>query len=295
MIYEHTNYREWLQAELQQRKEDNPAFSAQAFAMRLGLSQAYMSLLMSGRRKLTVKAASLIAEKLGLDDSEQHYLKTLIQKEKHAGTELEAAMDSELAKIRKEHELTPINLVRFRVMSDWYYSAILELINIEGIPHSGESFAKQLGITVQEAKEAIGVLLRLKLITREDGRFIRSDEGYLATPTEVFSKALQRFHMQMLTKSREAIKSQTVEQRAFTGMTMSIDPEKLPEAKRRVQKFTEELMEFLESGERKAVYQMSFQLFQLNNALETQEPVPVAKQSSRDSHGKRKDRNHVDH
>lgn len=289
MIFAHSNYRDWLQAELTQRREENPAYSAQAFALRLGLSQAYMSLLMSGRRKLTNKTACLLAEKLKLNESEQRYLRTLIQKEKHTGTELEAAMDSELAKIRKENELTPLNLERFRVMSDWYYSAILELINVDGVPHSGEAFARELGIPVEHAKEAIGTLLRLNLIKREEGKFHRSDEGYLATPTEIFSKALQRFHMQMLTKSREAIKNQSVDQRAFTGMTMSIDPKRLPEAKRRIQKFSEELMEFLEGGERKAVYQLSLQLFQLNAAAEMQKNAMSVDESARTTDGKNLD------
>ena len=62
-----------------------------------------------------------------------------------------------------------------------------------------------------------------------------------------------------------AVDDQPLEERNITGITMSIDPKKLPEAKSRVNNFMEELMEFLEDGDRSEVYQLSTQLFKLIN------------------------------
>ena len=54
----------------------------------------------------------------------------------------------------------------------------------------------------------------------------------------------------------------------MTSVTMSIDPEKLEQARNLIQEFQERLDNFLESGEKKEVYQLTISLFPLQT-LET--------------------------
>jgi hypothetical protein len=54
-------------------------------------------------------------------------------------------------------------------------------------------------------------------------------------------------------------------------MCMAIDPALLPEAKRRIDAFTTELMRFLEAGSRKSVYQLHVNLFPLQVPMKTKE------------------------
>jgi hypothetical protein len=51
---------------------------------------------------------------------------------------------------------------------------------------------------------------------------------------------------------------------------MSIDPAKLPAARVKIQRFLDELCDFMESGKKKSLYQVSVQLFPFN--LSSSEP-----------------------
>jgi hypothetical protein len=63
-----------------------------------------------------------------------------------------------------------------------------------------------------------------------------------------------------------AIEKQTTAERDFSGCTIAIDPAKLPQARELIRNFQKELMELVKDGEKTAVYQMSMQLFRLDQA-----------------------------
>ena len=64
-----------------------------------------------------------------------------------------------------------------------------------------------------------------------------------------------------------ALENDPLERRSTTGMTMAIDPSKLPVARKLIEDFMFKLCEVLESGERAALYQLSVSLFSLDGRL----------------------------
>ena len=58
----------------------------------------------------------------------------------------------------------------FALISDWYHFAILGLAEIKSSKASPLWIAKRLGITHDEAKEAVDRLLRLRIIEVENGK-----------------------------------------------------------------------------------------------------------------------------
>ncbi len=81
---------------------------------------------------------------------------------------------------------------------------------------------------------------------------------------ELTTGAHRRHQKQILEKSIASLENTPIAKRNHTSMTMAIDPALLPEAKRRMEKFTQELCDFLESGKRKQVYEMAVNLFPMS-------------------------------
>ena len=105
MIYQHKDYRSWLDEEIKRRRKDNPLLSTTTFAKKLGISQALLSLILSGKRKLTPKIAQEIGDRLKLSDHELSYLLLIIAHENANAADQKKFYANELKKfkVKKVH------------------------------------------------------------------------------------------------------------------------------------------------------------------------------------------------
>ncbi len=254
-----TNYRSILTSELLQRVKNNPAYSLRRFAQQLELSPATLSGVLSGKRRLSLKSASKISDRLNLTpaDAAKFYQSVASSLTENGARILSPSIP----------EYKALSEDVFRVISEWYYYAILELTYVSGCQDHPRWFAKKLGINYNQAADAIERLITVGLLDRKKGRLIKTNV-HLASPSGISSSAVRQRHREILNKALESLETHSVNERDFTSMTMSIDPALLPEAKKRIAEFRRELCAFLESGKRKRVYEMSVQLFPLSEGDE---------------------------
>jgi len=263
--------REAIAREIHRRKRDNPLYSMNSFAKRSGISLAYLSLILSGKRRMSPRVAARFAATSGLSQHEREYFLLLAKRETAPDDETRSFLDKKLRELLRRGGGRREDLLAFDVISDWHYSAILEAIQVEELPHTAAAIGERLGLPEARVKEALGKLRKLKLLRRTGKRWERCDGGFLNTSTEVKSLALRSFHKQALRLAILALEHDPLEKRSCTGITMAIDPDRLPEAKRRIQEFQQELMEFLEGGARREVYQLETALFRLQNREQGEE------------------------
>ncbi len=270
MIYGAQTSREAIAREIHRRKSENPLYSMHSFAKRSGISLAYLSLIMNGKRRVSPKVADRIAAAAGLSALEREYFSLLVKRESIQDEEMRAFLDEKIQNFLRKSGTSEAEILAFDVIADWHFSALLEAIRVQGLPHNAESLGARLGLTPAVVTKSLDKLKKLKLIEKKGARYMRREDRFLRTSTEVRSLALRRFHKQALRLGIEAVERDSVEERSCTGVTMAIDPARLPEAKRRILKFQKELMEFLGGGERHEVYQLECVLFRLKN---TEEPL----------------------
>jgi uncharacterized protein (TIGR02147 family) len=112
--------------------------------------------------------------------------------------------------------------------------------------------------------QMVTTLQYFKLIqVDEKNKIKRLDNGMVYTMNDIVNKALREFHEGILHSAAKAIKVQATEKRNFNGITMAIDEKKLPEAKRMIRDFINQLSVFLEQGSKNKVYQLEVALFDL--------------------------------
>lgn len=237
-----------LEREYIKRKQRNSAYSLRAFAKYLGIGIASLSDCLSLKRSLSKKNILKIIDKLELSP---HEAEILLAESQKALTKTET--DLYRLKIKDD---------QFKIMSDWYHFAILELALIKDHKATPVWVAHKLGISVIEAQVAIERLVNLKFLTIKRNKFQRMTAPVIASSATP-SSAIRRRRKQLLDLAKESIDNDPLEDRAFWDTTMAIDPKNIEKAREMLIKYSRKICKTLETGNQKEIYQLSVGLFPL--------------------------------
>ena len=223
------------------------------FSQALGVSHTVLSLVLSGKRPLSKKAAIKVSDFLGFDPTQRD---SLLANRKSIGPCPAGQTDYQ-----------QISLDVFSVVSDWYHFAILSLLILPGAKFEPRWISSKLGISEIESKLAIERLVRLGLVEKNSkgqwkqaGKSIKIDNPHSTAAT-------RKFHTQLLAKALESLEHDPFDRRDFTAMTLAIDPAQLPYARERIRAFRRDLTDELESRAKpKQVYNLNIQLFPISKS-----------------------------
>lgn len=243
MIFEQRSYRDYLRSVLIERKKANPAYSLRAMAKQLGFSGSQLSEAMNGKANFSEQSLRKIARKLKLNTKETDYLCLLGEFENQKDL---MARENALQKIQKltqrKAPILDLSIDYFVQISDWYHSAILELISIPNFTFNASNISSTLGISKVEAELAIERLIRLNLIEEIDGNYRRVVADFVVQSNEK-NIALKKFYKQMFAKASDALDEQIPTERWSGYETFPVAEEALPEIREACNKFFDEVLE----------------------------------------------------
>jgi uncharacterized protein (TIGR02147 family) len=142
-----------------------------------------------------------------------------------------AAAQARVLTVLDEDGLHRIQEDTFKIISDWYHFAILELITLRDFRSDPTWIARRLGISKALVEGAVGRLRRLDMIKIEDGKII-STGVQLATTNGIPSDSIKKLTLQLLSKATEAVTLQSVQQRDVGTLTVAIHSDHLDEYKK---------------------------------------------------------------
>ncbi len=229
--------------ELVEVQARNPKYSMRAFAQRIGVSQAAVSQILSGKRPLTHKSAARIL--MGLDRPPSEIEKLLVVRK------------------RQKSDYQLIEADKFHLISDWHYFAILSLAETDDFHGSAQWVASRLGITEQTANAAIERLVRLGLLSSEQGTIAATGQQFEIEPA-VAHPALKKACRQNIEMAAQALDATEFSERDFTAMTLCFDPGRMKEAITIIQQFRKKFCDLMESGKKSEVYKLSINLYPLS-------------------------------
>ena len=246
---------ELLRAELVRRIDRNPRYTRSAFARDLGMSSSFLSEILSGKKRLPLKRALLVSNALDLDEETARlFLSSVIS---GAG----GTLSFDLAQLPNFTEIE-----QREVLERWYPIAILELIETSGFKSSARWIAARLALSVAQVEDSIKRLERLGLIKKERGQWKKIHEriNFRTLP----SRQLRRYHKKLIQNAIDHIdraSDHDFDLRDMSGSTFAANPTRVKQAKRRIEKFRKEMIEFLGNGKnRTEVFQLNIQLFQVS-------------------------------
>jgi uncharacterized protein (TIGR02147 family) len=236
-----------------------------AYARDLGIQPSKLSEILRGLCGLSAKSAMRIAKRLQLSGSESEYFVTAVRLQHERSKVARAQAQTKLARLTTNFGFNEIHLDRFRVISDWYHIAILELTDLADFESHHAWIAGRLGIPSKVAQEAITRLLDFGLLKQDEhGRLLQTHEQ-MATPNGIPSREIREHHSQILMKADEAQTSAPIEEREYAAITMAIDSSRLTEARAELIRFRREFTKDIQQGSNKdRVYCLAMQFFPLD-------------------------------
>lgn len=237
-----------LLQELARRQTRNSAYSLRAFARDLGIGVTSLSDVLADKRNLSKTNLAKVMERLAVSPVEKDRLWENYKQNASRAQDLD--------------EKTLLEEDIFRLISDWYYLAVLNLTKVHDFQGHAEWIANRLGIKLEEAEEALLRLERLELVKKTRGQYVRTKKQ-LTTSRDIPSSAIRKHHSQNLVLAEQSLHRDPVEYREFGSVTVSVNPEKLPLAKELLLKTRKKIVDLLDNGATSEVYTLSFQLFPL--------------------------------
>jgi len=256
----------FLRAQLLTRVSKNPSYSVRAFARDLGISHSYLSQILNEKRGLSLRQAVLLSDALNLEKEQKDQLIQLLLENRLSKSATDANPTS--LDLKREESTVSIDMERFRTVREWYHGAIVEMTSLSQFKADYAWIARRLGVTTLQVKAAVNRLRRIGVLQTKGRKWSKTKRRFLF-PTTSLQEAVNRFHQEMIYKALTALEQKTpsdFEERDITGITIAIDPKRIPEAKKRIQRFRNQLADFLSKGERSEVYHLNVQLFRLTQA-----------------------------
>lgn len=243
-----------------EKTQKNRSYSLRAFARDLGVSHGYASLILNEKRRVHPRRAVQFAERLNLGMAETE---RLVDSAKQGFWQ--SKEETKVAAPKPKRDFFHLEMDRFKVLSEWYHLALLDLTMLPDFKPTYSWAGRALGVKPSLIKTAVGRLSRLGLLEVTPQGW-RKTHALLTVPASLPSSAIRKFHRQMIGRALETLRSgepEDFEARYIVGTTMAIDKSRLPEAKRRVAKFRRSLLTYLTAGPATDLYQLNLQLFPL--------------------------------
>jgi uncharacterized protein (TIGR02147 family) len=228
-----------LHSRFNEARTKNSLYSLRAFAKQIGIQPSAASEIMNGKRALTEKMATTILEGLS-----------------YSPDEVDSILKQEVRKVET------LNTDYFKVMSDWWYFAILSLSETNEFSTSEKWIAQRLNIPERTAKQAVERLKKLGMLEKVSGQWISQNTNF-KTPTDIANSSLKHHTIQTLHLAQESLLNDPLDLRDFSTVTMTIDPSEIKHAKKMISTFRKRFMKKIEATEKKEVYKLAIQFFPL--------------------------------
>jgi uncharacterized protein (TIGR02147 family) len=241
-----------IQNTFYERCRANEQYSLRAYARSLNVPVSSLSEIMNKKRPLSKnlsdkigRALNMTTEQIDAFDAHEN------------GNSKKAAQDKIDADYRQ------IAIDTFYIISEWYHYGILQLMRTKTFKNEPKWIAKRLSIEPRQAKMAIERLTRVGIIEiKKDGTLTDVTMGKTShLKFDFTNEQLKSFQVKALEKAIASIKTDPIQLRDNTTMTMAICKKALPFAKEEIKKFRRQLTKKLEEFDgADEVYQLSIGL-----------------------------------
>ena len=253
------SYRNLLVEEMQRRRGKNPAYSVRAMARDLGLSPAFMSQVISGKRRLSEEKAQSMASRLSWSRPKTRLFLGLVRVDLCRDPKLRSELRDQVV----SENVAGKGKRRGRIVEnhfpdglEWHHFALIEMADIPGLLLKPRTVARRLDIPLDKVLDAIRrLVLAGHLVPCETG-FVLSNQEFVVrmTPKQIKDDTRRS----MLRAERALDQGEKLKDVALT--TMAINPRYVKRARVLIRKFHFELAQFLSKGPKSRVFQFSSQL-----------------------------------
>lgn len=246
-----------LNLRLSEIRSKNPKYSLRAFAKKLNISPATLSLVLRGNNSLSKRNLNKIANKLGLESQITKILSQRVSRKKAKPITSSLIKKSQGVLLEDSKALCLLNLMKtqnFKLDINW--------------------IAKRIDLSETQTTLLIEKLLEAELLTGSKTDFRRSKE-HIKTSDGISDTTIQNYHIQQLKLAIQKITSTPINIRDYQNLIFPVSIEKIPQTKELISDFLEKVSQLsLKSPKGTEVFSLSLQLYPLTK-IENKTDAPV--------------------
>ena len=265
------DYRAFLLAHVQDCKRSNPSWSYGVWAKRLAVQDvSSITKIIQGQRDPGPTMLKRLIRYFEFTSKQSQYFEDLVRLKKIQGDpRLSVLLLEKMGKSHPNCMQTILSDDQFQIISNWYCTAIREMVRLEAFLEDPQWIAKVLKfkISTVEADRAISLLLKVGLLHRDQNGRLQIASGRYQTTSDYASEAVKRYHESMLDHAKTAIRLVAVENREFNATVIGIKQNRIEEAKLMIRDFQNQFSKILEECPSELVYQMQIQFFPLTRPV----------------------------
>jgi uncharacterized protein (TIGR02147 family) len=274
-VFEHLDYRQYLQEEYSDRKAKDKKISYRFLARQAGFSSPnFLQLVMRGKRNLSQESVYKIAKALKLKKDEAEFFENLVRFNQSVSNEEKNLYYSRIAADRHYVKVKQIEKTHFEYYSKWYHAAVREMVLLKEFNEDPAWISRNLSpkISVKAAGESLALLERLGFVVRnKQGKLVQQDR-YIDSGDEVMGLAIANYHREMIEKAAESIEKTPPGKREINSITFAVSQERMKETKKMIQEFRQKISNFLaQEDAAEMVYQLNLQLFNVSELPKEEE------------------------
>ncbi len=276
-IQDYHDYLEFLKDWTNYLKDQEKGFSLRKIAKEAGIASGYLPMCFSRKRKLSYKTFEKIKPFLKLSIKELRYLDLLktIAESETPKERVQALTDLQKLKDYKENHHSELEAHQY--LSNWYYVAIRELVNLPEFKNDPTWIQERLRGRVSQKQiiDAIQFLLKYEFVLKDESGKFRVAEKQLSCHEGVYKISLGEFHRQMLDIAKISIDVVSREERLLLGHTAALSKDQYD----KIQEILKEAINKIENVDETT--QTETEVYQIEVAA-----FPLTKKSSADSGNK---------
>ncbi|MEQ1875454.1 MAG: TIGR02147 family protein [Bdellovibrionia bacterium] len=222
------DYRAFLKAWFEFGKNGPHQISLRDIAKEIEASPSYLSMILSGQRKISDESLEKLFVLMKFTDFEKqhfHYLRTIADSESQA-ERIEAL--AKLQKVPRYKDRHQKELEVYKYLTNWYYVAIREAVNLPDFRLDPKWIQKRLKfhVSISDIQVAIDFLLDHEYIKVDKYGKSYLPEKQIDCMGGVYKMALAQFHKELFSLASQSIDQTSRDQRNITFHTMAFPKQK---------------------------------------------------------------------
>ena len=262
-VFEYSDYRKFLLDFYWEKKASQKGFSHRYIAEKVGFkSGGHFSQILSGTANISINFIERLAGFLDLKKRESIYFQSMVLFNQAKNLNDKKRFFEKMMSF-KESLVRTVSAQEYEFYDKWHYTAIRELLSFYPFTGDYEELSRMLmpAISAADARHAIELLDRLKLIVRDGAGQYRPTESLITTGYEAQSVCINNFVVNTLELAKCAIDNFDKKDRNFSWVALSASP-------KGYQAIVEELRQSRQMAEAdpapQNVVQVNFQVFPLS-------------------------------
>lgn len=268
-IFEYINYREYLEDYYQMRKIWDDGFTHSYICYKIGQknSRTFYNNIVKGRRDLSNSFINRFSELLELTTQETFYFRILVLYCQSKDAQEKELLFEQLVQLNNtpEHRLEEES---FEYYSHWYYSSVRALLDIYDFKSNYKQLSETLipSITVEEAKRAIKLLKKLKLIEKNSNGYYKPTQNGITSGFKKNHHQVKKYQLQCLELAKLAVMDDDESAYKSSTFTVSISEKGYERIVERTTQYREEIDEIVNKDEDEddRLYQINIQFIAQN-------------------------------